>query len=110
MNTNPYEVLTRLGDTLNARKTADPSSSYTAKLFHKGQDAILKKVGEEAIEVIMASKDQDRAHLIYESADVLYHLMVLLCYHKIDLAEVMNELARREGTSGIAEKASRPKD
>ena len=101
------DILRRLEQTLAERQSADPTESYTAALFKKGEDAILKKVGEEAVETILASKDADRRHLIYETADLLFHLLVLLQFKKVSLAEVLDELARREGTSGIAEKNSR---
>ena len=101
------DILRRLEQTLSERQSADPAESYTASLFKKGEDAILKKVGEEAVETILASKDADRRHLIYETADLLFHLLVLLQFKKVSLAEVLDELARREGTSGIEEKNSR---
>ncbi len=100
-------ILQRLEKTLNERQFANPAESYTAALFQKGEDSILKKLGEEMIETILASKEADRRHLIYETADLLFHLMVLLQFKKVTLAEVLDELARREGTSGIAEKNSR---
>ena len=100
----------RLTETLEARKRASPESSYVAKLFSKGEDAILKKVGEEAMEVILAGKAGDKTHLVYETADLWFHCMVLLAQHGVSAADVLNELARREGLSGIAEKASRKKD
>ena len=99
----------RLTETLAARKQASPESSYVAKLFSKGEDAILKKVGEEATEVILASKDGDKNHLVYETADLWFHCMVLLAQHGLTAADVLNELERREGLSGIAEKESRNK-
>ena len=104
------EILQRLTETLEARKLASPESSYVAKLFSKGEDAILKKIGEEATEVILASKGGDKTHLVYETADLWFHCMVLLAQHGLCANDVLNELARREGLSGIAEKASRKKD
>jgi len=104
------DILQRLTDTLEARKNAAPESSYVAKLFSKGEDAILKKVGEEATEVILASKQGDKTHLVYEVADLWFHNMVLLAHHGLSAQDVLNELARREGLSGIAEKNSRAKD
>ena len=101
------DILSRLTETLAARKLAAPDSSYVAKLFHKGEDAILKKIGEEATEVILASKEGDPQHLVYEVADLWFHSMVLLAQHGLSADDVLNELARREGTSGIEEKASR---
>ena len=100
-------VLLRLSETLVARRNADPETSYTAKLFSKGPDSILKKIGEESAELIMASKDSDRLNIVAESADLLYHMMVLLAFHGIGVEEVFKELQRREGTSGIDEKKSR---
>lgn len=104
------DILQRLTETLEARKLASPESSYVAKLFSKGEDAILKKIGEEATEVILASKACDKPHLVYEVADLWFHSMVLLAQHGLSADNVLNELARREGLSGIAEKAGRKKD
>ena len=101
------DILQRLTETLEARKQASPDSSYVAKLFSKGEDAILKKIGEEATEVILASKSGDKTHLVYETADLWFHCMVLLAQHGLIAQDVLNELARREGLSGIAEKQSR---
>jgi phosphoribosyl-ATP pyrophosphohydrolase len=106
---NP-DILQRLTETLEARKQAAPESSYVAKLFSKGEDAILKKIGEEATELILASKAGDKSHLVYEAADLWFHCMVLLAQHGLSAEDVLNELARREGLSGIAEKESRKKD
>ncbi len=103
------DILQRLTDTLEARKNAAPESSYVAKLFSKGEDAILKKVIEEAGEVLLAAKDGDKTHLVYEVADLWFHNMVLLAHHGLSAQDVLNELARREGLSGIAEKSSRKK-
>ena len=104
------DILQRLTETLEARKNASPDSSYVAKLFSKGEDAILKKIGEEATEVILACKGGDRSHLVYETADLWFHCMVLLAQRGLSAQDVLNELARREGLSGIAEKESRKKD
>jgi len=104
------DILQRLTETLADRKQASPESSYVANLFSKGEDAILKKVGEEATEVILASKAGDKTHLVYETADLWFHCMVLLAQHGLSAEDVLNELARREGLSGIAEKAGRKKD
>lgn len=104
------DILQRLTETLEARKHAAPDTSYVAKLFCKGEDAILKKVGEEATEVILASKEGDKTHLVYETADLWFHSMVLLAHHGLCAQDVLNELARREGLSGIAEKNSRAKE
>jgi phosphoribosyl-ATP pyrophosphohydrolase len=97
----------RLTEVIEGRKEADPSSSYVAKLFSKGEDAILKKIIEEAGEVLLAAKDGDKAHLVYEVADLWFHCMVLLAHHGLSEVDVWNELARREGLSGIEEKANR---
>jgi phosphoribosyl-ATP pyrophosphohydrolase len=104
------DILDRLAQTLEVRKQADPQSSYVAKLYHKGLDAILKKVAEEAAETIMAAKDGVREKIIYETADLWFHSMVLLAQQGIHPDEILNELARREGLSGIVEKASRGKE
>lgn len=101
------DILDRLAATLEARKQADPQSSYVAKLYHKGLDAILKKVAEEAAETIMAAKDGVREKIVYETADLWFHSLVLLAHQGISPSEILNELARREGLSGIAEKAAR---
>lgn len=101
------DILDRLTATIEARKQAAPDSSYVAKLFSKGEDAILKKIGEEATEVLLAAKGGDKTHLVYETADLWFHCMVLLARHGLSADEVLNELARREGVSGIEEKASR---
>lgn len=104
------DILHSLTATLEARKQASPESSYAAKLFSKGEDAILKKIGEESTEVILASKTGDRSHLVYEIADLWFHTMVLLAKHGLSAEDVLNELARREGVSGIDEKLNRKKD
>ena len=96
-----------MADTLEARKQADPQSSYVAKLYQKGLDAILKKVAEEAAETIMAAKDGVRDKVVYETADLWFHSLVLLAQQGIRPEEVLNELARREGLSGLVEKAGR---
>ncbi|MFN4327906.1 MAG: phosphoribosyl-ATP diphosphatase [Limnobacter sp.] len=104
---NSADLLARLTEVLEERKKADPDSSYVAKLHSKGQDAILKKVGEEACELVMASKDQDPAKVIYETADLWFHSMVALSWHGLSVADVLAELDRRMGLSGLVEKASR---
>jgi len=101
-------ILRRLAQTLEARKQADPSSSYVAQLFARGHDAILKKVAEEAAETLMAAKDGDTLHLVREIADLWFHTLVLLSYHGLTPDDVLAELRRREGISGIDEKAARP--
>lgn len=102
-----HDILQRLTLTMEARKQAAPESSYVAKLFSKGEDAILKKVIEEAGEVLLASKDGDNSHLVYEVADLWFHTLVLLAHKGLSAAEVLEELARREGVSGIVEKEGR---
>lgn len=100
-------TLTRLAATIAARKGADPESSWTAKLLSKGPEKCAEKFGEEAVEAIIEAVKGDRARLTAEAADVLYHLLVMLAARDVTLEEVLAELDRREGTSGIAEKASR---
>jgi len=104
------DILQQLAQTLEQRKQADPQSSYVAKLHHKGQDTILKKVGEEATETVIASKGGNREEIIYETADLWFHTMVMLSYHDLGPDDVLNELARRFGLSGIEEKANRKKE
>lgn len=101
------DILFRLEATLQARKGAPPDSSYVASLYARGIDAVLKKVGEEATEAILAAKGDDRAHLTREAADLLFHTLVMLAARDVPLAEVLAELERREGTSGLDEKKAR---
>lgn len=101
------DVLQRLARTLAERKEASTGSSYVASLYAKGTDAICKKVAEEAAETIMAAKDGENSHLVYEVADLWFHSLVLLAHFGLSADDVLNELARREGVSGIAEKAAR---
>ena len=101
------DILTRLGSTLAERLKADPKTSYVASLAAKGQDAILRKLIEEATETLLASKEGDKLHLIRETADLWFHSIVLLAWHGARPEDVFAELARREGTSGIEEKKSR---
>jgi phosphoribosyl-ATP pyrophosphohydrolase len=103
-------VLSRLADVLDSRRPelgGDPQASYVARLLSKGQDAILKKVGEESTELVMASKDGQPDRIVSEMADLWFHCLVLLTHHGLRPQAVLNELDRREGTSGLAEKASR---
>ncbi len=100
-------ILRRLSATIAERKGADPASSYVAALFGKGQDAILKKVAEEAAETLLAAKDGDKLHLVRETADLWFHCLVLLAWHGLTSDDVLSELRRREGISGVDEKASR---
>ena len=101
------EILQRLADTIEARKGADAGNSYVAGLFAKGHDAVLKKVGEEAAEVLLAAKDGDRLHIVRETADLWFHCLVMLAWHGLRPEDVLAELQRREGISGVDEKASR---
>ena len=102
-------ILRRVAQTIEERKQADANSSYVAKLLHGGQDKILKKIAEESAETLMASKDGNTDQIIYETADLWFHCLVLLAYHGLTPDDVLNELERREGVSGIEEKASRTK-
>ena len=101
------DILHRLAATIEARKGADPESSWTAKLLSRGPEKCAEKFGEEAVEAIIEAVKGDRAKLTAEAADVLYHLLVMLAARDVPLSDVLAELERREGTSGIAEKASR---
>jgi len=102
-------LLDDLSATIAARKGADPESSWTAKLLAKGPEKCAEKFGEEAVEAIIEAVKGDRARLTSEAADVLYHLLVMLAARDVTLDDVYAELARRQGVSGIAEKAARPK-
>jgi len=103
-------VLEQLERTVAARRAADPGSSYVAALFAKGMPKIAQKLGEEAVETVIAAMAGDRKGVVGEAADLLFHLIVLLAAAEIPLSEVLAELARREGTSGLAEKAGRSKE
>jgi len=107
-DTETAAILQRLYDTIAARKTADPGSSYTAKLLHQGRTVIAKKMGEEAVETAIAAVAKDSDAVVSESADLIYHLLVLWADCGIEPDEVWKKLATREGTSGLVEKASRP--
>jgi phosphoribosyl-ATP pyrophosphohydrolase len=100
-------TLSRLAATIEARKGADPDSSWTAKMLAKGPEKCAEKFGEEAVEAIIEAVKGDRERLTSEAADVLYHLLVMLAARDVTLADVLAELERREGVSGVAEKASR---
>ena len=100
-------LLSRLSATIAARSQADPASSYVAGLFGRGHDAILRKVAEESTETLLASKDGDKLHVVRETADLWFHCLVLLAWHGLSSDDVLAELERREGVSGIDEKASR---
>jgi len=101
------DILDRLAETLESRKAASPDSSYVARLYAKGTDAILKKIGEEATETVMAAKDGESEKIIYEVADLWFHTLVLLAHKGLKPQAVLDELARREGLSGLVEKAAR---
>lgn len=101
------DILQRLTETIYARKGQTARNSYVAKLFSQGEDAILKKIGEEATEVLLAAKSGDAQHLVYETADLWFHCMVLLAQHNLSAQDVLLELARREGVSGLDEKVDR---
>jgi phosphoribosyl-ATP pyrophosphohydrolase len=101
------DVLSRLAEVLEARKTADPESSYVARLYGKGLDAILKKVGEEATETVMAAKDGAPEKIVHEVADLWFHTLVLLAQQGLRPEQVLAELDRRFGLSGLEEKAQR---
>ena len=103
------DVLADLANTIAKRRNGSPDQSYTAKLLAQGVEKNTKKFGEEAVELALASMKQDKAHVTSEAADVLYHLLVLLAASNVSLSDVMAELERREGVSGLAEKASRGK-
>lgn len=104
---NSLDILDQVHQTLVSRLDADPSSSYVASLYGKGLDAILKKVGEEATETVMAAKDGEPDKIIYEVADLWFHTLVLLAQQGLEPQQVIDELARRMGVSGLVEKASR---
>lgn len=104
------DTLRRLAEVLEARKQADPQSSYVAGLYAGGIDRILKKVGEEATETVLAAKGGERAQIVYETADLWFHTLVMLAHCGLGPAEVLAELERRFGLSGLDEKASRHND
>ncbi len=104
------ETLHQLEQTIRQRRSADPSTSYVAKLTARGRGKIAQKLGEEAVETVIAAMADDRDGVVGESADLLFHLLLLLTDLDISLDDVCDELERREGVSGIAEKASRPAD
>ena len=102
-------VLDEVAAVIEARKDVDPQGSYVAALFARGEDAILKKIGEEATETVMAGKDADPARITHEVADLWFHCLVLLSRHGLGPRDVLAELARRAGRSGLEEKAARAK-
>lgn len=104
------DILDRLTELLEQRKSADPATSYVAKLYAKGMDSILKKVGEEATETVLAAKGGKKEEIIYETADLWFHTLVMLAKAGLKPQDVLDELARREGLSGIDEKNARIKE
>jgi phosphoribosyl-ATP pyrophosphohydrolase len=107
MKNNSTDTLMRLAAVIESRKGQDPEKSYVARLISKGDDAVLKKVGEEATELVMAGKDGDKDKIIYEAADLWFHSMIALAHFGLSPAQVMAELERREGLSGLEEAALR---
>ena len=101
------DILERLADVLESRKGGDPEDSYVSRLFSRGEDAILKKIGEEATEAVMAAKDGDRLRIVGETADLWFHCLIMLAHYGLRPSDVLMELRRREGISGIDEKATR---
>jgi phosphoribosyl-ATP pyrophosphohydrolase len=107
MKTGLYETLERIAATIEERKHGDPQSSYVAKLICGPDDALLKKIGEEATETVLAAKGGDRLHLVREIADLWFHSMIVLAKHGLGPGDVLAEMHRREGISGLDEKAAR---
>jgi phosphoribosyl-ATP pyrophosphohydrolase len=103
------DILRNLSDVIEARRKSDPDESYVSGLFASGVDGILKKVGEEATELVLAGKGGDRNEVVYEAADLWFHSVVLLKYFDLEVSDVLDELERRSGMSGIEEKANRQK-
>ncbi len=101
------DILRRLTETIKSRKGADPTESYVAGLFAKGHDAVLKKIGEEAAETLLAAKDGDKLHIVRETADLWFHCLIMLAWHGLGPDDVLAELKRREGISGVDEKSTR---
>ncbi|WP_037586100.1 phosphoribosyl-ATP diphosphatase [Stenoxybacter acetivorans] len=106
-NLSSDSILLQLAEVMETRRLAAPSESYVSQLLHAGQDKILKKVIEEAGEVLMASKDGDNSHLVKEIADLWFHTLVLLTHHGLRPEDVLAELRQRQNRSGLAEKAAR---
>jgi phosphoribosyl-ATP pyrophosphohydrolase len=110
MKTGLYQTLERIAASIEERKNGDAAASYVAQLFAKGEDAMLKKIGEEATETVLAAKSGDRLHLVREVADLWFHCMIVLARHGLGPADVLAEMHRREGISGLDEKAARGHD
>ncbi len=104
------DVLARLADVIETRRGADPATSYVARLLSRAPDAVLKKIGEEATETVMAAKDGDRPRIVAETADLWFHCLVMLAQYDLAPSDVLDELARREGLSGLDEHAARKAD
>ena len=102
-------ILDRIAASIEARKDGDPEKSYVAKLFKKGDDAMLKKIGEEATETVIAAKSGDRLQIVHEVTDLWFHCMIVLARHGLGPDDVLAEMQRREGISGLDEKAARKK-
>ena len=109
MKTGLAETLERIAAIIEERRSADPKTSYVARLLTEGEDTVLKKIGEEATETVLAAKSGDRLHLVRETADLWFHSMVLLARHGLGPGDVLAELHRREGIPGLDEKAARKK-
>ncbi|MDH3638017.1 MAG: phosphoribosyl-ATP diphosphatase [Gammaproteobacteria bacterium] len=107
MRSSDSEILERLGSVLESRKRERPQGSYTAHLFAAGLDVILEKVGEEAVETVVAAKSGDPERLVYETADLWFHTLIMLVHQGLSATDVLRELARRFGTSGFEEKQRR---
>jgi phosphoribosyl-ATP pyrophosphohydrolase len=103
------DILDRIAAGIEERKGGDPAKSYVAKLLAQGEDAVLKKIGEESTETVLAAKSGDRLHLVREVTDLWFHCMIVLAHHGLGPRDVLAEMQRREGISGIDEKASRKK-
>jgi phosphoribosyl-ATP pyrophosphohydrolase len=104
------DILERLAAVIESRKGATPDKSYVARLLAEGEDAVLKKLGEEATETVMAAKDGDRRRIVAETADLWFHCLIMLAHYGLRPSDVLMELRRREGMSGVEEKASRAVD
>jgi phosphoribosyl-ATP pyrophosphohydrolase len=109
MKAGLYETLERIAAVIESRKGADAGKSYVAGLLAGGEDSVLKKIGEEATETVLAAKSGDRLHLVRETADLWFHCMILLARHGLGPGDVLAELNRREGIAGLVEKAARKK-
>jgi len=105
--TDSNDTLARLARVIESRRNGDPDKSYVARLFAKGPDAVLKKIGEEATEAVMAAKDGEPGRIVHETADLWFHCLVMLAQYGLSPQDVLAELERREGLSGLEEKAMR---